>query len=30
FAARIALITATKIVLANGLKVLGISSPERM
>ena len=30
FAARIALITATKIVLANGLKVLGISAPERM
>jgi arginyl-tRNA synthetase len=29
-AARIALITATKIVLANGLKVLGISAPERM
>ena len=29
-AARIALITATKIVLANGLMVLGISAPERM
>ena len=29
-AARIALIKATKIVIANGLKVLSISAPERM
>ncbi len=29
-AARVALIKVTKIVLANGLKVLGISAPERM